>query len=197
MQHSSVFDEARDSGKRAVLKFRAELIYDYETLANMTINRKDEQLDNDPENLYYISKVEDVDNWEDQGKKYLKRHKTLLIDRFDSLTDDEDEINLGYNDYKGYKDNNDNKESRDDNDNKDTNKDDEGKWKQYLEILEEFRGRGKDLSEGTVDSTGEILSRSVDGSKEHENKEIEKLGNKMKNLEDKLERIIELLQPLQ
>ena len=151
--------------------------------------------DNDtPKNLFYVAKVKEVDNWEDEGKKYLKRHKTLLIDRFDSLTDDEYEkqIDETYDKY----DKEDKDDDKDDKNDKDTNKDDKGKWKQYLEILEEFRRKGKDRSESTVDSNNinnTLSSRGVELSKESENKD-EILENKLKNLEEKLEKVIELLQ---
>ncbi|CAB4488474.1 unnamed protein product [Rhizophagus irregularis] len=40
---TSVFDDARASGRQAVLKFRAELIYEYETLEKAVTSRENER----------------------------------------------------------------------------------------------------------------------------------------------------------
>ncbi|GES81134.1 hypothetical protein GLOIN_2v1867698 [Rhizophagus clarus] len=90
---TSVFDDARASGRQAVLKFRAELICDYETLEKAVSSRKNERngYKENPRYLYYVAKVDEVEHWEEKGKKYRKMHKTILVDKSDVLTDDDDE----------------------------------------------------------------------------------------------------------
>ena len=73
--------------------------------------------------LYYVAKTEEVKNWEEEGKKYIKKHQSLLIDRFDSLSDDEND-----------------KE----------NNNDEKRWEKRLEKLQEKREE-KDRSKIMVD----------------------------------------------
>ena len=93
MKHSSVFDEASTLGKQAALLFRAELICDYETLAKISFRERDGWEHGDkriPTNLYYIAKVDEVKRWEDESKKYMMNN-IVLVDRFDYLTDEEDE----------------------------------------------------------------------------------------------------------
>ncbi|RIA85730.1 hypothetical protein C1645_808118 [Glomus cerebriforme] len=84
---TSVFDDASTSGRQAVLKFRADLICDYETLIKVIVSRNND-IEN-PRKLYYVAKLEAVENWESEAKKYRKLHKSILVDRFESVTDDE------------------------------------------------------------------------------------------------------------
>ncbi|PKY58989.1 hypothetical protein RhiirA4_481369 [Rhizophagus irregularis] len=42
---TSVFDDARASGRQAVLKFRAELIYEYETLEKQLLAERMNEMD--------------------------------------------------------------------------------------------------------------------------------------------------------
>lgn len=46
-----------------------------------------------PKDLYYVAKVEEVERWEKEIKKYSKSHKIILVDKFDSLSDDEESDN--------------------------------------------------------------------------------------------------------
>jgi hypothetical protein len=49
--------------------------------------------DENPKELFYVAKVEEVERWEGGIKKYNKMHKCILVDRFDSVTDDEESDN--------------------------------------------------------------------------------------------------------
>ncbi|RIA85733.1 hypothetical protein C1645_741357 [Glomus cerebriforme] len=167
---TSVFDDARASGRQAVLKFRAELICDYETLEKAVTSRKDERNGNkeNPRYLYYVAKVNDVEHWEDKGKKYRKMHKTILVDKFDALTDDEDDekVNCGDNDRKS------------------------GKILGIeRDIIKSYSIKSKNFN-----FCGEF--RNVDGNEGIENK-VEKLEQKMneiqKEIENKFKLIIELM----
>ncbi|PKK67593.1 hypothetical protein RhiirC2_852042 [Rhizophagus irregularis] len=88
---TSVFDEACALGNQAVLKFRADLICDYETLMRFVVDLIDES--ENPKDLYYVARVEEVERWESEIKKYSKSHKYILVDKFDSLSDDEESDN--------------------------------------------------------------------------------------------------------
>ncbi|GBB96337.1 hypothetical protein RclHR1_02730009 [Rhizophagus clarus] len=86
---ASVFDEACALGNQAVLKFRADLISDYETLMRFVIDLKDEN--ENPKELHYVAKIEDVERWESGIKKYCKLHKCILVDKSDRVSSDEEE----------------------------------------------------------------------------------------------------------
>lgn len=73
------------------MKFRADLICDYETLMRFVVDLIDES--ENPKDLYYVARVEEVERWESEIKKYSKSHKYILVDKFDSLSDDEESDN--------------------------------------------------------------------------------------------------------
>ncbi|CAG8578389.1 15993_t:CDS:2 [Funneliformis mosseae] len=59
--------------KSAVLKYRAELIEDYETLSNPIGNRKE-----DPRYIYFIGKSKYIKKWLEKSEKEIERNKIFL-----------------------------------------------------------------------------------------------------------------------
>ena len=77
-----MFDEARSNVKQVVLKFRADLIADYEAIERLFGNSRN------PRYIYYIGSSEDQEKWSVKAEKYRKAYKSSLID--DVKFDDDD-----------------------------------------------------------------------------------------------------------
>ncbi|RIA85727.1 hypothetical protein C1645_830367 [Glomus cerebriforme] len=154
---TSVFDDASASGRQAVLKFRADLICGYETLVKIVINRENEN--ENPRKIYYTAKVEAVENWEREAKKYRKMHKIILVDRFDSLTDDE----------------------------KNDNSDDENEYGEIWErISREVKGKEREKYSGSSVDGMSSKFNSIVGYKTFENNDVERIEKKMKEIQDEM-----------
>src|SRR4051794_15925696 len=147
--------------------FRADLICDYETLVKST-DQDDGWEDVDkrnPTGLYYIAKFDEVKRWEDEGKKYFKMNSTILVDRFDSLTDDEEDSDKDENLWRQIK-------------RKDTG---------YSEIsLDDRLIKEPDYNAEQVENKIEKLEQKM-------NELQDDMQSKMKSLDHKLEKVLELL----
>ncbi|CAG8711806.1 24992_t:CDS:10, partial [Dentiscutata erythropus] len=70
---TNAFEEAQSSGEDAVLRHRADLIADFETLQKpLGMTRKDKRY------IYYIGKVDDQTDWLEKAKEYRSTHNALL-----------------------------------------------------------------------------------------------------------------------
>ncbi|CAG8529851.1 8900_t:CDS:2 [Funneliformis caledonium] len=70
---AGVYEQAKEISKSAVLKYRAELIEDYETLSNPIGNRKE-----DPRYIYFIGKSKYIKKWLEKSEKEIERNKIFL-----------------------------------------------------------------------------------------------------------------------
>ncbi|CAG8443013.1 9129_t:CDS:2 [Funneliformis caledonium] len=64
---------AKELSKHAVLKYRAELIADYETFDRPFGNRK-----RDPRYIFYIGKTEYIEKWLEKSERYRESYKNFL-----------------------------------------------------------------------------------------------------------------------
>ncbi|CAB4379438.1 unnamed protein product [Rhizophagus irregularis] len=80
---TGVFDETKSNVKQAVLKFRADLIAEYEAIEKPFGNTR-----GNPRYIYYVGSLESQEEWLAKAEKYKKTHKSLL-DRFHKFEDDE------------------------------------------------------------------------------------------------------------
>ncbi|CAG8597864.1 11017_t:CDS:2 [Funneliformis caledonium] len=82
------YEEAKEVGRHAVLKYRAELIADYETIDKPLGNRK-----GNPRYIYFIGKSDYIEEWLEKAEKARESHKNFLaeIDNSNSWYYDDDE----------------------------------------------------------------------------------------------------------
>ncbi|CAG8793586.1 13014_t:CDS:2, partial [Acaulospora morrowiae] len=62
---TGVFDDAKSSGKYAVLQYRAELISDYETLEKPFGTGRD-----NPRWIYYVGRSDEIIEWSKKAEEY-------------------------------------------------------------------------------------------------------------------------------
>ncbi|RGB23517.1 hypothetical protein C1646_774371 [Rhizophagus diaphanus] len=85
---TSAFDDAKEIGRHAVLKFRAEKIADYETIEKLSGNE-----DGNPRYIYFTANSNYIERWLKKSKKARENHKNLLPevdDDGDDCNDDDD-----------------------------------------------------------------------------------------------------------
>ncbi|CAG8549358.1 11986_t:CDS:2 [Funneliformis mosseae] len=70
---AGAYDQAKELSKHAVLKYRAELIADYETFDRPFGNRK-----RDPRYIFYIGKTEYIEKWLEKSERYRESYKNFL-----------------------------------------------------------------------------------------------------------------------
>ncbi|CAG8501223.1 12745_t:CDS:1, partial [Dentiscutata heterogama] len=69
----NAFEEAQSSGEDAVLRHRADLIADFETLEKpLGMPREDKRY------IYYIGKIDDQNEWLAKAAEYRSTHNALL-----------------------------------------------------------------------------------------------------------------------
>ena len=85
-----MFDETKSNVKQVVLKFRADLIADYEAIERLFGNKKN------PRYIYYIGSSEDQEKWLVKAEKYRKAYRSSLID---DVKFDDDDFDDDYDDY--------------------------------------------------------------------------------------------------
>ncbi|CAG8626949.1 10292_t:CDS:2 [Funneliformis mosseae] len=85
---TGAYEEAKEDGRHAVLKYRAELIADYETVDKPLGNRK-----GNPRYIYFIGKSDYIEEWLEKAEKARESHKNFLaeIDNSNSWYYDDDE----------------------------------------------------------------------------------------------------------
>ncbi|CAG8808646.1 2404_t:CDS:2, partial [Racocetra persica] len=76
------FDAAQSSGEDAVLKYRADLIFEYETLVKLFGKTRE-----DSRYIYYVGKSDDLDQWLSKVEEYSLTHKSLLDEEVDLSSD--------------------------------------------------------------------------------------------------------------
>ncbi|CAG8593274.1 6937_t:CDS:2, partial [Funneliformis mosseae] len=74
---SGVFDEAKSDGRLAVLKYRAELIADYETLEKPFGDSK-----GNPRHIFYISDTNKISKWLRKCQEYLSLRASIRFNEF-------------------------------------------------------------------------------------------------------------------
>ncbi|GBB98519.1 hypothetical protein RclHR1_03250013 [Rhizophagus clarus] len=86
---TGVFDETKSNVKQAVLKFRADLIAEYEAIEKPFGNTRGNQ-----RYIYYVGSLESQEEWLAKAEKYRKKtHKSILDDhshRFEDTDNDDD-----------------------------------------------------------------------------------------------------------
>ncbi|KAF0448101.1 transient receptor potential cation channel subfamily a member 1-like isoform x1 [Gigaspora margarita] len=79
---TGAFDDAQSSGEDAVLRYRADLIAEYETLEKpFGPTRKD------PRYIYYVGNADDLSRWLSKAEEYRLTHRSLLNDDIDFTSD--------------------------------------------------------------------------------------------------------------
>ncbi|CAG8653493.1 8318_t:CDS:10 [Dentiscutata erythropus] len=79
---TGAFDDAQSSGEDAVLKYRAELIAEYETLEKLFGPSRE-----DPRYIYYVGKADDLTQWLSKAEEYRLTHRSLLSEDVDLTSD--------------------------------------------------------------------------------------------------------------
>src|SRR2546421_136279 len=72
---SGAYDEAKEVGRHAVLKYRAELIADYETIEKPLGNKK-----GNPRYIYFVGKSDYIEKWLRKSEKARENHKNFLAE---------------------------------------------------------------------------------------------------------------------
>ncbi|CAI2173467.1 14311_t:CDS:2 [Funneliformis geosporum] len=70
---AGAYDQAKEISKHAVLKYRAELIADYETFDKPLGNRK-----GDPRYIFYIGKTAYIEKWIERSEQYRESYRNFL-----------------------------------------------------------------------------------------------------------------------
>jgi hypothetical protein len=92
---SGAYDDAKEVSRHATLKYRAEMIADYETIEKPFGNEK-----GNPRYIYFTGKSDYIVNWMKKSEKARENYKDFLaeIDNHNSwYYDDEKDINKGKN----------------------------------------------------------------------------------------------------
>ncbi|CAG8551321.1 18015_t:CDS:2, partial [Racocetra fulgida] len=76
------FEDAQSSGEDAVLKYRADLIFEYETLVKLFGKTRE-----DSRYIYYVGKSDDLDQWLSKVEEYQLTHRSLLDEEVDLSSD--------------------------------------------------------------------------------------------------------------
>ncbi|PKK60595.1 hypothetical protein RhiirC2_856762 [Rhizophagus irregularis] len=171
-----VYSEAYEKGRAALLRFRAELISDYEALDDIHFYT----LPLEPKYIYYIGKSESYEEWETNVKK-RQTDKEKLYDDYEKkmserkLTHKEnDDDNNDYN----KDDNNKDHDNKDDKDDKDDDDDDDDE--------------SEDEDEDVIDKV-KLLSNKVKEEFKFLKKEIEEvksLKEDIKSLNSKIDQLL-------
>ncbi|PKK61042.1 hypothetical protein RhiirC2_817389 [Rhizophagus irregularis] len=86
---TSAFDDAKEISRHAVLKFRAEMIADYETIEKLSGDE-----DGNPRYIYFTANSNYIERWLKKSKKAREKLKNLLAevddDDYDCNDDDDD-----------------------------------------------------------------------------------------------------------
>ncbi|PKY27233.1 hypothetical protein RhiirB3_390138 [Rhizophagus irregularis] len=85
---TSAFDDAKEISRHAVLKFRAEMIADYETIEKLSGNE-----DGNPRYIYFTANSNYIERWLKKSKKARDNHKNLLAKVDDDGDDSNDDDN--------------------------------------------------------------------------------------------------------
>ncbi|CAI2165825.1 1963_t:CDS:2, partial [Funneliformis geosporum] len=72
---TGAYEEAKEDGRHAVLKYRAELIADYETIDKPLGNRK-----GNPRYIYFIGKSDYIEEWLEKAEKARESRKNFLAE---------------------------------------------------------------------------------------------------------------------
>ncbi|GBC07558.1 hypothetical protein RclHR1_07530007 [Rhizophagus clarus] len=72
---TSAFDDAKEVSRHAVLKFRAEMIADYETTEKLFGNKE-----GNPRYVYFTARSDYIENWLKKSEKARESHKNFLTD---------------------------------------------------------------------------------------------------------------------
>ncbi|CAG8609681.1 2576_t:CDS:2, partial [Scutellospora calospora] len=70
---TGVFEDAQSSGEDAVLRYRADLISEFETLEKLFISTR-----KNPRYIYYVGKTDDITHWLSKAEEYRLTHRSLL-----------------------------------------------------------------------------------------------------------------------
>ncbi|CAB4420442.1 unnamed protein product [Rhizophagus irregularis] len=146
-----VYSEAHIKGHAALLRFRAELISDYEALDEIHFNIPLPE----PKYIYYIGKSESYEEWDTDVKKY---HKEKSYNDYEKKmgkreliykdTDDDDDDNNDDDDKDNNKDNIDDDDDDDESEDEDEDEDVIGKVKLLSDkVKEEFKWLKEEIGE--------------------------------------------------
>ncbi len=83
-----MFNDASNAARLALLKWRAELIYEYEV-----IERIFQHTENEPAYIYYVGQSRIFEKWEEKSKEQRRGFKSLEhVDELMKNDDDEEEL---------------------------------------------------------------------------------------------------------
>src|SRR5215213_23240 len=76
---SGVYDEAKEVARHAALKYRAELISDYETIEKPFGNEK-----GNPRYIYFIGKSDYIEKWMEKSERSRENHKNSFVNEINN-----------------------------------------------------------------------------------------------------------------